>query len=471
MATQQLRGLSRADIGTLAGSFDGELMLPGEAGYEERRSIWNRMVDRRPALFARCAGPEDARRALSFARDRDLSVSIMGGGHNVSGSAIVDEGVVIDHSLRRGVRLSADRAVVSVEPGALLGDLDAATVPRGVAVPIGINTTTGLAGLALGGGIGWLMRAHGLTCDRLVRAEVVLADGSQVQVDEATDPDLLWALRGGGGNFGIVTRFDFATVPLPKAVLAGMLAFPLEDGAQVLRTYREWAAEAPESVTTIVALRTVLPLPVLPAAAHGRRMVGIGVCFVGDPADDEALLAPLRALGPPLYDSIARKPFTVHQAMFDASVPPRNGYYWKSHYLSGLPDEAIEAAVEHHLRAPQPWSYSLIGQLGGAIARVASDATAYPHREAPYIININGVDDTPAHDNEVIAWTRATFDALAPFSTGGVYVNFVGNEGDGRVRAAYGPAYERLARTKARVDPDNVFSTNQNVRPAAPPAG
>jgi FAD/FMN-containing dehydrogenase len=379
----------------------------------------------------------------------------------------VDDGVVIDHGLRRGVELSADRTQVSVEPGALLGDLDAATVPHGVAVPIGINTTTGLAGLTLGGGIGWLMRAHGLTCDRLVGAEVVLADGSLVQVDEATQPDLLWALRGGGGNFGIVTRFEFATVPMPEAVLAGMLAFPLEDGVRVLRAYRDWTAESPNSLTTIVALRTVLPLPALPVEVHGRRMVGIGVCFVGDPPDDDALLAPLRALGTPLYDSVARKPFTVHQEMFDASVPPRNGYYWKSHFLAGLTDGAIETAVDHHLRAPQPWSYSLLGQLGGATAQVATDATAYPHREAPFFININGVDDDPAHDDEVIAWTRETFDALAPFSTGGVYVNFVGNEGDERVRAAYGPAYERLARIKARYDPDNVFSTNQNVRPAA----
>jgi FAD/FMN-containing dehydrogenase len=442
-------------------------VLPGDAAYDERRAIWNRMIHRRPALFARAASAEDSRRALAFARDHDLPVSIMGGGHNVSGSALVDGGVVIDHGLRRGVRLSADRSRVSVEPGALLGDLDGATVPRGVAVPIGINTTTGLAGLALGGGIGWLMRAHGLTCDHLVGADIVMADGSQVGVDKATEPDLLWALRGGGGNFGIVTRFEFATVPMADTVLAGMIAFPMEDGVRILHAYRDWAAEAPEAVTTIVALRTVLPLPVLPVESHGRRMVGIGICFVGDPAEDDALLAPLRGLGMPLYDTIARKPLLIHQAMFDASVPPRNGYYWKSHYLAGLSDAAIEAAVDHHLRAPQPWSYSLLGQLGGAIARVPNDATAYPHREAPFIININGVDDDPAHDDEVIAWTRETFDALAPFSTGGVYVNFVGNEGDERVRAAYGPAYERLARVKARYDPDNVFSTNQNVRPAA----
>jgi len=471
MATRELQRLSRADIRALAESFAGELVLPGEAGYEERRSIWNRMIDRRPALFARCAAAEDARGALAFAREHDLPVSIMGGGHNVSGSALVDGGVVIDHGLRRAVQLTADHSRVRAEPGALLGDLDATTVPQGVAVPIGINTTTGLAGLTLGGGIGWLMRAYGLTCDRLIGAQVLLADGRLVDVDEETDPDLLWALRGGGGNFGIVTRFDFATVPMPRAVLAGMVAFPMEDGARILRVYRDWVAESPDTLTTIVALRTVLPLPVVPAEAHGRRMVGIGVCFVGDPAEDDALLAPLRALGTPLYDSIARKPFTVHQSMFDASVPPRNGYYWKSHYLAGLTDATIEAAVDHHLRAPQPWSYSLIGQLGGAVAEVANDATAYPHREAPFIININGVDDDPAHDEEVIGWTRETFDALAPFSTGGVYVNFVGNEGDERVRAAYGPAYERLARIKARYDPDNVFSANQNVRPAATPAG
>jgi FAD/FMN-containing dehydrogenase len=375
--------------------------------------------------------------------------------------------VVIDHGLRRAVTVSPDRSRLVAEPGALLGDVDAASVPHGVAVPIGINTTTGLAGLTLGGGIGWLMRAHGLTCDALVAADLVLADGTQLTVTEADEPDLTWALRGGGGNFGIVTRFEFATVPMPGPVLAGMLAFPMEDGARILRAYREWALDAPRTVTTIVALRTVLPLPTLPAEAHGRRMVGIALCSVGDPADDEALLAPLRSLGTPLFDSIARKPISAHNAMFDPSVPPRNGYYWKSHYLTGLGDDAIDAMVEHHLRAPQPWAYSLVGHLGGAIADVPAEATAYPHRDAPYVININGVDDDPGQDDEIINWTRATFDALSPFSTGGVYVNFVGNEGEERVRAAYGPAYDRLAAIKARYDPDNVFSTNQNVRPAS----
>lgn len=457
------------DLGALASAFSGELVTPGDPAYEERRSIWNRMIDRRPELLARCQSAEDARRALAWARDNELPVSIMGGGHNVAGSALVDGGVVIDHGLRRAVTLSPDGRRVSVEPGALLGDVDAATIVQGVAVPIGINTTTGVAGLTLGGGIGWLMRAHGLTCDRLVAADLVLADGHQLTVTEAEEPDLMWALRGGGGNFGIVTRFEFATVPLNGPVLAGMIAYPMEDGQRILRAYRDWAADAPDTVTTIVALRTVLPLPALPVEAHGRRIVGIGLCSVGDPSTDEELLTPLRALGTPLFDTVARKPISVHNAMFDASVPPRNGYYWKSHYLTGLSDKAIEVAIEHHLRAPQPWSYSLIGHLGGEIARVPADATAYAHREAPFIININGVDDDPAHDQEIVAWTRETFDALTAFSTGGVYVNFVGNEGEERVRAAYGPAYARLAAIKARYDPDNVFSTNQNVRPATTP--
>jgi FAD/FMN-containing dehydrogenase len=466
MQIRERDDLTAATLSALA-SFDGELILPGDVAYESRRAIWNRMIDRRPALIARCATAADARRALLFARQRDLPVSIRGAGHNVSGSALVDGGVVIDHTLRRTVQLSAGGGRVSVEPGVLLGELDAGTVPKGVAVPIGINTTTGVAGLTLGGGVGWLMRAHGLTCDHLVAADVVLADGTLVQADDEREPELMWALRGGGGNFGIVTRFEFTTVAMPGPVLAGMIAFPMEHGEAVLRGYRDWLDQVPDSTTTIVALRTVLALPTLPEAAHGRRVVGIGICSVGADSDDDALLAPLRALGTPLFDSIARKPLTVHQAMFDASVPAGNGYYWKSHYLTGLTDEAIDVMVEQHRRAPQPWSYSLLGQLGGAIGQVAVDGTAYPHRHAPFLLNINGVTDIPLDDERAIAWTRECFDAMAPFSTGGVYVNFVGNEGDDRVRAAYGPAYDRLATIKARYDPDNVFSTNQNVKPAS----
>jgi len=454
-------------INTLRTQLRGQVVVSDDPQASiEPRPVWNAMHVDRPAITARCVGTADVVDAVNFARDHGLLVAVRGGGHSVAGLSTVRDGMLIDLSAMRGVQVDPQRRLARVQGGAVLGDVDRETQAFGLATPLGRVSDTGVAGLTLGGGIGWLMRAHGLTCDALVAADLVLADGTQLTVTEATEPDLLWALRGGGGNFGIVTRFEFATVPMPRPVLAGMLAYPMADAGRVLRAYREWAAAAPDSVTTIVALRTVLASPQLPAEVHGQRVVGIGICSVGDPADDEALLAPLRALGTRLFDSAARKPLTVHNAMFDASVPPRNGYYWKSHYLTGLSDDCIDVAVELHLRAPQPWSYSLIGQLGGAISRVANDATAYAHREAPYMININGVDDDPAQDDEIVAWTRETFDALAPFSTGGVYVNFVGNEGEDRVRAAYGPAYGRLAAVKARYDPNNVFSTNQNVRPA-----
>ena len=331
-------------------------------------------------------------------------------------------------------------------------------------MPVGINTTTGLAGLALGGGIGWLMRRDGLTCDHLVAADLLTASGDIVSVDAEREPDLLWALRGGSGNFGIVTRFSFRARPLGQRVLAGMVLFDLDEGHAVLRRYREWAASLPDTVTSIVTLRTVLPVPAFPVELHRRRVVGVAVCQT-DPAG-EAAVAPIRSFGTVLFDNVAPRPFVTHQAMFDASVPPGLGYYWKSHFLRGLDDGAIEALVELNRAAPQPWSYTLIFQLGGAVGRVDPDATAFAERSAPFAVNINGVAETPAADEEVTAWARATFDALAPSSTGGVYVNFVGDEGDERARAAYGAAYHRLAALKSRYDPDNVFRSNQNVRPA-----
>ena len=448
----------------LAEGFAGQLILPGDGGYDDARRIWNRMIDRRPALVARCADAQDARRALIFARARDLPISIRGGGHNVAGSALADGGVVVDHVLRRAVRVDPATRIVEVEPGALLGDLDRATSAHGLAVPVGIQTTTGVAGLALGGGIGWLMRRDGLTCDHLVAADLLTADGEIVLVDAERDPDLLWALRGGGGNFGIVTRFVFRAREVAPRVLAGLVLFALDEGAAVLRRYSEWAAALPDTVTSIVTLRTVLPLPSFPAALHGKRVVGVAVCQTD--AAGEAALAPIRKLGTVLFDGVAPVPFSAHQALFDAAVPAGLGYYWKSHFLRGLDDAAIEALVEQNQHAPQPWSYTLLFQLGGAVSRVGSGATAFAERSAPFAVNINGAAASAADDETVIDWTRATYEALEPFSTGGVYVNFVGNEGEARTRAAYGGAYDRLAALKSRYDPDNVFRSNQNVTPA-----
>ena len=451
-------------VGQLASRFAGQLVTPGSPTYDEARRLWNRMIDRRPALIARCADAQDARRAVAFAREHGLPISVRGGGHNVSGSALVNGGVVIDHGLRRAVRVDPATQFVEVEPGVLLGELDRATADHGLAVPVGINTTTGLAGLALGGGIGWLMRRDGLTCDHLVAADLLTASGDIVSVNAEREPDLLWALRGGSGNFGIVTRFAFRARPLGQRVLAGMVLFDLDEGHAVLRRYREWAAALPDTVTSIVTLRTVLPVPAFPAELHGRRVVGVAVCQTD--LAGEAAVAPIRSFGTVLFDNVAPRPFVTHQAMFDASVPPGLGYYWKSHFLRGLDDGAIEALVELNRAAPQPWSYTLIFQLGGAVGRVNADATAFAERSAPFAVNINGVAETSGADEEVTAWARATFDALAPSSTGGVYVNFVGDEGDERARAAYGAAYHRLAALKSRYDPDNLFRSNQNVRPA-----
>jgi len=459
--------LDRRAIETLRSRFHGELVTPEDSAYDDRRRIWNRMIDRRPALIARVASSADARHALLFAREHGLPIAIRGGGHNVSGSASVDGGLVIDHSMRRGVRVDRATRRVEVEPGALLGDVDAATARDGLVVPIGINTTTGIAGLTLGGGIGWLMRAHGLTADHLLEADLLTAGGDVVRVTADEQPELLWGLRGGGGNFGIVTRFVFEAVPFDGSVFGGLVLYPMEEGGAVLRRYRDWAETLPRTVTTIVALRSVLPIATMPAELHGRRVVGIVVCGIGGPEDDDALRREITGFGTVLLDAVGRKPFAAQQALFDASVPAGNGYYWKSHYLEGLPDAAIDALVELHQRAPQPWSYSLVPRLGGAIRDLPDDATAYPFRDPPHLVNINGITDNPADDDKAIAWVRETFEAMAPFSTGGVYVNFVGNEGEDRVRAAYGPAYGRLAALKARWDPDNVFSVNQNIRPVA----
>jgi FAD/FMN-containing dehydrogenase len=463
--------LSTADIGSLAEGFSGELLRPEDAGYHAQRTIWNRMVDRRPALIARCATADDARRALLFAGQQGLPISVRGGGHNVSGSALADGGVVLDHTLRRGVTIAAETGLVEMEPGVTLADLDQATAGYGLAVPVGVNSTTGVAGLALGGGIGWLMRRDGLACDHLVAADLLTAGGEILTVNEDDHPDLLWGLRGGGGNFGAVTRFVFRAVRLAPEVLAGQVLFPFEEAAAVLRRYRDWAADLPDSMTTIVALRTVLAVPAFPASLHGRRVVVVAVCYAGDPAEGERHSAPVRTFGTVLADTIASKPFTLHQQTFDASVPPGLGYYFKSHFMSELSDEAIDALVEHNGQALPPWSFTIIFQLGGAVSRVSRDATAFVERDAAFAININGVAEHPANDAEVTAWARATFEALTPHATGGVYVNFLGNEGDERVRAAYGRAYQRLQALKARYDPENVFRINQNIRPVEPAPG
>jgi FAD/FMN-containing dehydrogenase len=345
------------------------------------------------------------------------------------------------------------------------GEVDAATQAHGLATPGGIVTHTGIAGLTVGGGLGWLMRKHGLSCDNLVACEVVTAEGKLVRASADEHADLFWSLQGGGGNFGIVTGFEYRLHPVGPEVLAGVVLYPAEQAGQVLRTYRDCVAAAPEELTTIVILLKAPPF--LPEHLHGRPVVILAVCYAGDLAEGKAVLAPLRTLGEPLIDLIEPKPYVEHQGMLDAGVPHGLRYYWKSHYLPALSDAAIDALIEHAWAAPSPQSYTIMFHLGGAIRRRSPADSAFEDRTAEHALNIDAVWSDPETDAAQIAWTRRMFEAMQPFGTG-VYVNFLGEEGEERVRAAYGrEKYERLARIKAKYDTDNFFRMNQNIRPAS----
>jgi len=440
----------------------GELIAPGDARYDEARTIWNGAIDRRPALIARCREPADVTAALRLARERELPIAVRGGGHGVAGTAVCDDGLVIDLSPMKGIAVDPGARTARAQGGVLWGELDAATQAHGLATVGGIVTHTGIAGLTLGGGIGWLMRRHGATVDNLLGAEVVTVDGSVVTADE----ELLWGLRGGGGNFGVVTAFEYALHEVGPSVLAGPLYHALDDGPEVLRFYRDFIADAPDELTTIVNLRPAPPLPVLPPELHGRPVVSIAACWAGDPEAGERALAPLRAHGRPLIDLIAPRPYVQLQRMFDPAVLHGWHYYWKSWEVPPLTDAAIDTLVERAAAITSPRSYIIVFQLGGAMARPPHD-TAFGQRSEGHDVNINAVwlPDDPDADRH-IQWARDTYTALEPHGAGRAYVNFMGDEGSDRVRAAYGPeTYARLVALKRAYDPDNLLRLNQNVAP------
>ena len=457
--------IERSSLADLRRGFRGPIVQPGDPNYEETRQIWNAAIERQPAMIARCTGAADVVAAVRFAREHEVLTAVRGGGHNVSGSALCDGGLVVDMSLLRGVAVDPERRVAVVEPGVRLGELDRACQPFGLAAPAGINTLTGVAGLTLGGGIGWLMRRHGLTCDSLVGAQVVTADGEAVHAGAEENADLFWALRGGGGNFGIVTAFEFALHEVGPEVAAGIVFYPAEDAREVLRGYAQWTAAAPAEVTTIISLRRIPPLPAFPEVLWGRPVVGVAMCHAGTPDEGERALEPLRHLGTPLLDLVARKTFLAQQCLFDATVPPGWRYYWRSEYLRPLSSETVDALVDNAWEFRAPMSYTLLPHMGGAVRDLGDGDTAFTGRDAEHAVNINMVqrdlgepDDTP--------WARRFHEALQPFSAGGVYVNFLGNEGPDRVRHAYGEAkWARLVEAKRRWDPSNFLRVNQNIPP------
>ncbi|HEY2884943.1 MAG TPA: FAD-binding protein [Rhizomicrobium sp.] len=459
--------MGRAAIGAIPG-FRGRVLVPGDHGYDDARRVWNGAIDRKPALIAQCVDRVDVVAAVRHARESDLLLSVRGGGHGIAGHAVNDGGLVIDLGPMKGVRVDPERRIASVEAGVLWGQLDAATQAFGLATTGGIVSHTGVAGLTLGGGLGWLMRKYGTSADNLMAADVVTADCRRVRASAQGDAELLWGLRGGGGNFGIVTGFEFALHEIGTTLLAGPIVWPMEDAPRVMRFYRDFVREAPDELTTIVQFRTIPPFLVFPPQFHGRKALQIAVTWAGSIADGERALEPLRACGKPLFDLVSPRPYLAQQVSNDKAVPHGWHYYWKSAEVSELEDNAIEILTERSLAMRSPRSFTVIFQLGGAIARIGENDAAYSHRGARYNININAVwlPDEPIGAIET-AWARDLFDRLSA-KQHAVYVNFLMDEGQERVRQAYGSGkYERLVTLKARLDPDNAFRMNQNIAPPA----
>jgi len=453
-------------IADLSRHFRGALIRPGDAPYDAERRIWNGAIDRRPALIARCTGAVDVRAAIGFARERDLVVAVRGGGHNVAGTAVCDGGIVIDLSPMKGMWIDPPARVARAQPGVLWGEFDRETQPFGLATPGGIVSHTGIAGLTLGGGLGWLMRRHGLTADNLLSADVVTADGTFVRTSAEEHPDLFWGLRGGGGNFGIVTSFDYRLHAVGPTVLAGLLLHPAARAREVLAFYRDFIASAPDELMTIVVLRMAPPAPFLPQSIHGQPVVIIGVCWAGTVEEGVRAVAPLRRFGEPLADLVRPTPYASHQALIDGSVPHGLGYYWRSEYLGPLSDSLIDTLVAHAWRLATPESYAAVFHMGGAVGREDPEGSAFEDRSATHAMTIDGVWSDPAASAACIAWVRGFWEAVRPHSTGRVYVNFLGEEGEDRVRTAYGTTkYERLRALKRKYDPTNFFRMNQNIVP------
>ena len=467
MATETARVATATDDKRLHNSLHGPVIGPEDDDYDEARKIWNGAIDRRPAWIARCTGVADVVAAVGFARERDLLVGVRSGGHGVGGQAVPDGGLMIDLSPMKGIRVDAATRTARAEAGVLWGELDRETQLFGLATVGGIVTHTGIAGLTLGGGIGWLMRKYGATVDNLLSADVVTAQGEIVTASEEENADLFWAIRGGGGNFGIVTSFEYRLHAVGPIVLAGPVFHLIEDAPEVLRFYREFVAAAPDELTTIFELEMAPPVPFLREEVHGKPILMMGACYAGSPHEGAEVVRPLKQFGRPIADLLEPKPYTALQSMFDPFVPHGWHRYWKSVELPPLTDAAIDTLVEHASAQTSPRSYCIVLQLGGALARVGEDETAFGQRDAAHNVAINAVwteEDPDAKRH--IAWARDFYDALQPHARGRVYVNFLGEEGGDRVRQAYGERnYERLVEVKRAYDPTNFFRLNQNIEP------
>ncbi|HKC45598.1 MAG TPA: FAD-binding oxidoreductase [Burkholderiales bacterium] len=457
---------SESDVEALRAGIRGEVVTPRDGAYDAARKIWNGMVDRRPAVIVRSSNAQDVRHAVNFARERRILVSVRGGGHHIAGNSVADRSLVIDQSALRAVRVDPERRIARVAPGALLGDFDREAQAFGLATPLGINSTTGVAGLSLGGGFGWLSRKHGMTIDNLVSADMVTADGRQRVVSASQEPDLFWAIRGGGGNFGVVTSFEFKLHPVGPEVYAGLVVYPFDQARKVLRAWRDFTVDAPTDLSVWTVLRKAPPLPFLPETVHGKDVVVFALVYAGDLASGERAAAPVLKFGNPVGSALGPSPYAGFQAAFDPLLTPGARNYWKSHNFARLDDGALEVAIAAAAAAPGPECEVFIAQLGGAMGQVAPTDTAYAGRDASYVMNVHGRWQSADDDDRGREWARRLFRDAAPFSTGGGYLNFFTEDEGERVGQAYGVNYERLQGIKRRFDPDNLFRMNMNVSPA-----
>jgi FAD/FMN-containing dehydrogenase len=458
--------IDRADFDALKTRVRGPLILPGESAYDDARSVWNAMIDKRPAAIIRCLGVADVVAGVNFAREHSIPLSVKGGGHNIAGLAVCDDGLMLDMSLMRGVFVDRENRTARAQAGCLLGDVDRETQLHGLATVFGFVSNTGIAGLTLGGGIGYLTRQYGWTCDNVVSMEVVTADGNVVTASETENQDLLWALRGGGGNFGVVTSFEYKLYPVGPEIVAGAIAWRAEDAPEVLEMYRRTVEETPPEFVCVAAIRPAPPAPWLPKEIHGKSVVVLFVCHTGSLEEGEKLAAPIKAFGSPVGDVVIRRSYVAQQSLVDATQPKGRRYYLKSEFFPGCEGEMLGHFIESGARIRSPHSLIVIFPMDGAVARLPDDHSAVGNRDAGMLLNISASWENPEDDDANIEWARSSWRALRRFSTGGTYINFLGeDEGGDRTRAAYGENYDRLAEVKAKWDSANLFRQNKNIVP------
>ncbi len=454
------------EVQMLRSRLRGPVLEPNGGGYEEARQVWNGMIDRRPALIARCLSVTDVMACVQFAREHNLPLCIKGGGHNIAGLATADGALMLDMSLMRGVWVEKQRRIAHAQAGCLLGDVDRETQVHGLAAVLGFVSQTGIAGLTLGGGFGYLTRRWGWTSDNVVGMDLVTADGRLVRASSDENPDLFWGLRGGGGNFGVVTSIDYKLYPVGPEVVGGVVAWPAAEAPRVLELYRTLAEEAPQELTLVALMRPAPPAPWLPKDWHGKLIVAVLACYTGKTEEGERVVAPIKSLGNPVGDMLVRRPYAQMQSLLDATQPKGRRYYWKSEYLSRIDPELCERFMEHAARIRSPHSAVILFQIGGALNLLDDGHSPVGNRNARYVLNLTASWEQPGEDSVHIEWAREAWKDMRRFSTGGTYINFLTqDEGPERIEAALGKALKRLARVKAAWDPENVFRMNRNIKP------